>query len=120
MGLILQTERLQMLTRSLILMFILFSVNCCCSYQEEYDFIIVGAGAAGCMLANRLSEDPNSTVLLIEAGGRENFIEDIPNLAALPHLTPVTWGYETEKSPPACLGLVGEKCKWSRGQVLGY
>ncbi|PSN48972.1 Glucose dehydrogenase [FAD, quinone] [Blattella germanica] len=95
-------------------MFILFSVTCCCSYQEEYDFIIVGAGAAGCLLANRLSEDSNSTVLLIETGDRENFIEDIPKLAALPQLTPVNWGYETEKSSPAC------NTGWSYDEVLPY
>ena len=41
--------------------------------QLEFDYIIVGAGSAGCLLANRLSADPNNRVLLIEAGGRDNY-----------------------------------------------
>ncbi|KAJ9595310.1 hypothetical protein L9F63_027305 [Diploptera punctata] len=48
---------------------------------KEYDFIIVGAGTAGCTLANRLTEVPEWKVLLIEAGGPENFLMDLPIVA---------------------------------------
>ncbi len=41
---------------------------------ESYDYIIVGAGSAGCVLANRLSRDPRNRVLIIEAGGSDNWI----------------------------------------------
>ncbi len=81
-----------------------------------YDYIIVGAGSAGCVLANRLSADPTARVLLLEAGGRdESFLIHMP--AGIGRLaTPdVNWLYETE--PQAHLS--GRRLFWPRGKTLG-
>jgi choline dehydrogenase len=83
----------------------------------EFDYIIVGAGSAGCVLANRLSEDPNNRVLLLEAGGRDwhPFIHVPAGLAKLIDLASINWAYETE--PQAELN--GRCIYWPRGKVLG-
>jgi len=83
----------------------------------EFDFIIVGAGSAGCVLANRLSENPNNRVLLLEAGGRDwhPFIHVPAGLAKLIHLESINWAYETEPQPE----LAGRRLYWPRGKVLG-
>ena len=83
----------------------------------EFDFIIVGAGSAGCVLANRLSEDGRNSVLLIEAGGSDrNPVFSIPLMAgAAYYWKPSNWHYQTE--PQA--GLDGRVVKWPRGKVLG-
>ncbi len=80
------------------------------------DVIIVGAGSAGCVLANRLSADPRRRVLLLEAGGRGDAIHNrIP--AAFPRLfrSPGDWSLETEPEP----GLDGRRLYWPRGRMLG-
>lgn len=87
--------------------------------QEEFDFIVVGAGSAGCVLANRLSELSQWKVLLIEAGGNENFFSDIPIFAAFISITPMNWGYNSEPEPRACKDLRGKVCYMPRGKVLG-
>lgn len=81
-----------------------------------YDYIIVGAGSAGCVLANRLSEDPNVKVLLLEAGGRDTR-KEIHTPAAFSKLFkgPCDWAYYTE--PEARLG--NRNLYWPRGKVLG-
>jgi choline dehydrogenase-like flavoprotein len=70
------------------------------SAQSTYDYIVVGAGAAGCVVANRLSEDPNVRVLLLEAGGRDwNPLIHIP-IGFTKLTTPdVNWGYSTVPQP---------------------
>ena len=83
----------------------------------EYDYIIVGAGSAGCVMANRLSENPSNRVLLLEAGGPDNnpFIHMPAGLAQLATNTKVNWSYETEPQD----GLNQRKLFWPRGKVLG-
>jgi len=83
----------------------------------EYDIIIVGAGSAGCVLANRLSENPNHRVLLLEAGGRDwhPFIHMPGGLAKLIQLDRINWSYETEPQEH----LNGRRLYWPRGKVLG-
>jgi choline dehydrogenase len=81
-----------------------------------YDYIIVGAGSAGCVLANRLSEDPNIKVLLLEAGGPDTRKEiHIPVAFSKLFKTPCDWTYYTE--PEAQLD--NRNLYWPRGKVLG-
>nr|CAD7426591.1 unnamed protein product [Timema monikensis] len=86
---------------------------------KEYDFVVVGGGSAGAVVANRLSEITKWTVLLMEAGEDENEITDVPSLAAYLQLTNMDWQYKTEPTGRACLGMKGGRCNWPRGKVLG-
>ena len=85
--------------------------------MEEFDYIIVGAGTAGCLLANRLSADPGTTVLLLEAGGRDNYHWiHIPVGYLYCISNPRTdWCFSTEKEA----GLNGRSLAYPRGKVLG-
>ena len=67
----------------------------------------MGAGSSGAVIASRLSEDPNVSVMLLEAGGPENQITDVPLVAASLQQTPVDWAYQTEPQQAACFGLKG-------------
>lgn len=85
----------------------------------EYDFVVVGGGSAGAVVANRLTEIPQWQVLLLEAGPDENEISDVPSLSAYLQLSKLDWQYKTEPTGRACLGMKHGRCNWPRGKVLG-
>ncbi|KAJ2942832.1 hypothetical protein O0L34_g15020 [Tuta absoluta] len=85
----------------------------------EYDFIIVGAGSAGCALASRLTENKNVTVLLLEAGRPEMLLTDVPAVAPYFQDTDYTWQYYMEPQPGVCTGMVNGRCFWPRGKAVG-
>jgi choline dehydrogenase-like flavoprotein len=85
--------------------------------EGDYDYIVVGAGSAGCVVANRLSADPSVRVLVLEAGGRDNWIWfhiPVGYLFAIGN-SRSDWLLETEPEP----GLGGRALKYPRGKVIG-
>lgn len=86
---------------------------------ESYDFVIVGGGSAGSVLANRLSEVPHWNILLLEAGPDELALSDLPMLFPVLQITPINWKYKTEPNDNYCLAMKGRRCNWPRGKVLG-
>ncbi|XP_076078477.1 glucose dehydrogenase [FAD, quinone]-like isoform X2 [Mytilus galloprovincialis] len=89
--------------------------------NSSYDYIIVGAGSAGAVIANRLSEDDNVTVLLLEAGGSEldhDYIK-VPLATSLLQKTDIDWSYYTVPQKASCKAMKEQRSYWPRGRVLG-
>ena len=86
-------------------------------HEHRYDYIVVGAGSAGCVLANRLSADPGNRVLLIEAGGRDNsiFIRMPTAFSHAMNIKRFNWGFVSQPEP----GLGDRRLDCPRGKVLG-
>ena len=85
--------------------------------NSEYDFIIIGAGSAGCVLANRLSANGKNRVLVLEAGGsdRRFWIQTPIGYGKTFYDESVNWKYMTEADP----GINNRRSYWPRGKVLG-
>jgi len=85
--------------------------------SATYDYVVIGAGSAGCVLANRLSADGRTTVALLEAGGRDwnPWIHVPVGYFKTIHNPATDWCYNTQPDP----GLNGRSLKWPRGKVLG-
>ncbi|XP_011645474.1 glucose dehydrogenase [FAD, quinone]-like [Pogonomyrmex barbatus] len=94
-------------------------------YHLSFDFLVVGVGSAGSVLANRLTENPEWRVLLLERGKDETFVTDIPLLAPVLHITDYVRVYKGEPRPrdaPGggyCLSMIDGRCNVITGRAVG-
>ncbi|XP_076665427.1 glucose dehydrogenase [FAD, quinone]-like [Andrena cerasifolii] len=89
------------------------------SIQRNYDYVVIGAGSAGAVIANRLSENGNWSVLLLEAGSDELLEADVPITFTGLQRTPFDWKFKTEPSDNYCLAMNNHQSNWPRGKTLG-
>jgi len=87
--------------------------------NDEFDFIVVGAGSAGSVVANRLTEVADWRVLLIEVGSNPPVESEIPALFTTLLNSKYDWSYKTEESDFACQGMANNQCVWAKGKMLG-
>ena len=91
------------------------------SLRPEYDFIVIGSGASGSVVAARLSEVPHVSVLLLEAGSDGTLLSLVPAGVGATLNSPLDWAYLTspDRKRNSCLGMVRGQCLWHAGKVLG-
>lgn len=89
------------------------------TFDKEYDFIVIGAGSGGSVITNRLTENSKWTVLLLEAGGEESLLTDVPLLVSYMVDSNINWGYRTQKDGRFCRAMKDQTCNWPRGKVMG-
>lgn len=89
--------------------------------NATYDYVIVGGGTEGCVLASRLSEDPRLSVLLLEAGGEEtsDIWNHVPLWNPIQHGSQGDWGYYTTPQKYACKAMKNQQCAMSQARILG-
>lgn len=87
--------------------------------KKSYDFVVIGAGSGGSVVVNRLTENSNWSVLLIEAGREEILLTDVPLLSSYILGTDYNWGYKVEPQDEACLSMNDGRCSWPRGKSMG-
>ncbi|CAG2053533.1 unnamed protein product [Timema podura] len=87
--------------------------------RATYDFVVVGGGSGGAVVASRLSEVPEWNVLLLEAGDDEPPGTQVPSMLIGYFGSEIDWKFHTEPEEKACLGFPEKRCPWIRGKVLG-
>ena len=88
-------------------------------WNEEYDYIVIGGGSGGSVMASRLSEDFSVSVLLLEAGIAENFLSDVPMASIILQRSPMDWSFKTTPQTKCCRGMEGHQSIWPRGKCMG-
>ncbi|CAH0714786.1 unnamed protein product, partial [Brenthis ino] len=86
---------------------------------NKYDFIVVGAGSAGCVVTNRLTENPEWKVAVLERGGYQPDVTLPPGVSTSLLGSSIDWRYTTEPDGKSCLAHPGGRCPWPRGKVMG-